>query len=91
MAVEKKYEKITNQDFPAGESIKIASKIIIPFSEFGKNKKCLDIYDGSEKISFNERDPEYKIIFKNEFADNDLIEFHKHLIKINYLLTKLSD
>ncbi|MFW9828026.1 MAG: hypothetical protein ACFFEY_10560 [Candidatus Thorarchaeota archaeon] len=91
MAVEKKFEKMTNLDFPAGESINVASSIIIPFSEFGENKKCLDIYDGSEKISFNKRDPEYKTIFKNEFAGNDLFEFHKHLIKINYLLTKLSD
>jgi hypothetical protein len=91
MAVEKKFEKITNLDFPAGESINIARSIIIPFSEFGENKKCLDIYDGSEKISFNNRDPDYKRILKYEFADKDLFEFHKHLIKINYLLTKLSD
>ncbi|MFX1391058.1 MAG: hypothetical protein ACFE9Z_13420 [Promethearchaeota archaeon] len=65
--------------------------IVIPFSKVGENKKSLDIYNGSEKIPFNERVPAYKDIFKNEFADNDLFEIHQHLIKINYLLTRLSD
>ncbi len=43
------------------------SKIVIPFSLLFKNYKSYDIYSGTEKIPFNERDPEYKMILKQEF------------------------
>ena len=45
------------------------SSIIIPFSKIFKNKKQSDIYSGDEKIRFNERDPEYKTILRQEFAN----------------------
>ena len=45
------------------------SRIIIPFSKMFKSYKPTDIYSGSEKIPFKERDPEFKIILIQEFAD----------------------
>ncbi|MFW9822595.1 MAG: hypothetical protein ACFFE4_06655 [Candidatus Thorarchaeota archaeon] len=39
---------------------------VIPFSLFFP-KKHNDIYDGSENIPFNKRDPLYQIIFLQEF------------------------
>ena len=51
------------------------STIIIPFSKVFKNKRQLDIYSGNEKIPFKERDPEYKIILRQEFANNFNFEF----------------
>jgi len=45
------------------------SSIIIPFSKVFKIKKKLDIYSGNEKIPFKERDPEYKLIFRQEFTN----------------------
>jgi len=42
-------------------------RIIIPFSLFFlKNERF--IYDGSERIPFNERDPLYKTILLQEFS-----------------------
>jgi hypothetical protein len=43
------------------------SDIIIPFSEFFKNKATADIYCGSELIPFEKRDSEYKNLLKSEF------------------------
>ncbi|MFX1379918.1 MAG: hypothetical protein ACFFA4_12585 [Promethearchaeota archaeon] len=67
------------------------AEIVIPFSEFGESKKDQDLYEGTEKMPFSERDPQYKEILKDEFALGDLFEMYQHLIKINYILTKLSD
>jgi len=44
-------------------------RIIIPFSLFFlKNERF--IYDGSERIPFNERDPLYKTILLQEFSSS---------------------
>ncbi len=45
------------------------SHIIIPFSQICKTYKLIDIYSGNETIPFNERDPEYKMILRQEFAN----------------------
>ena len=51
------------------------SNIIIPFSKVFKNKTKLDIYSGKEKIPFVERDPDFKKILRQEFANNIYAEF----------------
>ena len=51
------------------------SKVIIPFSKIIGISKPIDIYSGNELIPFKERDPEYKIILRQEFARNFSIEF----------------
>jgi len=43
------------------------SEIVIPFSRLFKNYRSSDIYSGREKIPFKERDPEYKMILRQEF------------------------
>jgi hypothetical protein len=43
------------------------SELIIPFSRLFKSFKPSDIYLGTEKIPFQERDPEYKMILRQEF------------------------
>ncbi|MFX0106440.1 MAG: hypothetical protein ACFE75_13270 [Candidatus Hodarchaeota archaeon] len=48
------------------------SKIVIPFSKMFGSYKSTDIYKGTERIPFKERDPEYKMILRQEFAN---IEF----------------
>jgi len=47
----------------------ILSKIIVPFSEFTKKICALDVYSGGENIHFENRDPLYKSIMKQEFTD----------------------
>jgi len=89
-SIGKKYSIILNKDTSGIEPINFAD-IIIPFSEFGELKSSSDIYEGSEKIPFRKRNSLYQTILKNEFADSDLCEIHQNLIKINYLITKLSD
>jgi hypothetical protein len=89
-SIGKKYSSSNKQAISKTEPI-IFPEIIIPFSEFGKSKNNPDLYDSSEKIPFNRKDPIFQAIFKNEFAEGDLYEVHHHLIKINYLITKLSD
>lgn len=44
------------------------SQIVIPFSKVFKAYKPIDVYSGKEKIPFNERDPEYRMILRQEFA-----------------------
>ena len=44
------------------------SEIVIPFSKLIGNHIPLDVYSGSEKIPFKERDPEYKMILRQEFS-----------------------
>ncbi|MFX0024547.1 MAG: hypothetical protein ACFE9S_19690 [Candidatus Hermodarchaeota archaeon] len=43
------------------------SELLIPFSRFFKAYNHSDIYSGTEKIPFQERDPEYKMILSQEF------------------------
>ena len=45
------------------------SKVVIPFSKMFQSYKPIDIYSGNEKIPFRERDPEYKVILRQEFSD----------------------
>lgn len=47
----------------------VLSKIVIPFSEVLKSSDIPDIYFGYEKIPFKNRDPLYKSIMSQEFAD----------------------
>ncbi|NVM16992.1 MAG: hypothetical protein HWN80_04700 [Candidatus Lokiarchaeota archaeon] len=47
----------------------VLNKIIIPFSEVLKASSVPDIYFGYEKIPFEKRDPFYKSIMRQEFAD----------------------
>ena len=43
------------------------SGAVMPFEESNKFKETQYIYNGDEKIPFNERDREYQQIFKEEF------------------------
>ncbi|MHA1913840.1 MAG: hypothetical protein ACW986_06305 [Promethearchaeota archaeon] len=45
------------------------SRVIIPFSKIFKSFKPADIYSGTEKIPFKERDPEFKMILRQEFSE----------------------
>ena len=47
----------------------ILSKILVPFSKFEKVSSDPDLYSGSEKIPFEARDPLYKSIMRQEFAN----------------------
>ena len=47
----------------------LLSRIIIPFSEVLKASNAPDIYFGCEKIPFEKRNPTYKSIMRQEFAD----------------------
>ncbi len=48
----------------------VLSKIIIPFSEVLGTSNMPDVYAGYEKIPFERRDPLYKTIMRQEFADS---------------------
>ena len=48
----------------------VLSKIIIPFSEVLGTSNMPDVYVGYEKIPFERRDPLYKTIMRQEFADS---------------------
>jgi len=45
------------------------SRIITPFSKVFSSYKPIDIYSGTERIPFKERDPKFKMIFRQEFSD----------------------
>ncbi len=45
------------------------SKAVIPFSKIIGSSKPIDIYSGNEIIPFKERDPDYKMIFRQEFSN----------------------
>lgn len=45
------------------------SQLIIPFSKVFKSYKPKDIYSGNEEIAFKERDLEYRMLLKQEFAN----------------------
>jgi len=47
----------------------LLSKIIIPFADILKSSKAPDIYFGYEKIPFEKRNPTYKSIMRQEFAN----------------------
>jgi hypothetical protein len=44
------------------------SEAVVPFSNIGEKNESKYIYDGHEKIPFNERDSTYKKIFYHEFV-----------------------
>ena len=45
------------------------SKLIIPFSKIFKPYESADIYSGTEKIPFKEKEKEYRMILRQEFAN----------------------
>jgi len=47
----------------------ILSKIVVPFSEIAKELGAPDLYSGCENIPFENRDPLYKSVIRQEFAD----------------------
>ena len=53
----------------SSESENDFSRAIIPFSKFFKSYKPMDIYSGTEKIPFKEREPEFRIILRQEFSN----------------------
>lgn len=55
------YEEISETDTDI-------SQLVIPFSKIFNSHRPIDIYSGTEKIPFKKRDPEYKIILKQEFS-----------------------
>jgi len=57
------------------EKLNDLSKAVIPFSKIVGSSKSIDIYSGNEHIPFKERDPEYKIILRQEFANNFTFKF----------------
>jgi len=65
--VKKKIQVSTKVQISKKRPINI-KKLAIPFSEFIGHVKPLYIYSGEEKVLFNNRHPEYQIIFKNEFS-----------------------
>ena len=66
--ISKKFESTIIQEIPKEGPINFGN-ITIPFSEFGGSKKISDIYEGSEKIPFRERDQAYQTIIENEFTE----------------------
>ena len=47
----------------------ILSKIVVPFSVIVKELGAPDLYTGCENIPFENRDPLYKSVIRQEFAD----------------------
>lgn len=47
----------------------ILSKVILPFSKVMRASSVPDVYIGYEKIPFEKRDPAYKTLMRQEFAD----------------------
>jgi len=47
----------------------VLSKMLIPFSEVMGASSTPDVYSGHERIPFEQRDPTYKSIMKQEFYD----------------------
>jgi len=59
-------EKLLERDLEREVNL---SRIITPFSKIFSSYKPIDIYSGTERIPFKERDPEFKMIFRQEFSD----------------------
>ena len=59
------------------------SKIVIPFSRLFSKYESSDIYSGAEKIPFKERNPEYKMILRQEFANtlNGEFKIYRSVVK----------
>ena len=47
----------------------VLSKMVIPFSEALGVSSTPDVYSGDERIPFEQRDPVYKSMMKQEFYD----------------------
>ena len=47
----------------------ILSKIVVSFANFEKVSSAPDLYSGRENIPFEARDPLYKNVMRQEFAD----------------------
>ena len=56
------------------------SRVIIPFSRLFMKYDSSDIYSGTEKIPFKERDLEYKMILSQEFK-RSIKKLNAHLKK----------
>ena len=67
-SIDKDQTNLNGRDFNGQARVNF-KQIIIEFSSFGKSEKIAYIYYGNEKIPFRERHPIYKIIFRNEFAE----------------------
>jgi len=67
-SIEKDQTNLIGRDFNGRVRVNF-KQIIIEFSSFGKSEKIDYIYSGNEKIPFREKHPIYKIIFRNEFAE----------------------
>ena len=65
-----KYQEVLGKsnDIRSESQINI-SKAIIPFSKIIGSSKPIDVYSGNEIIPFKERDPEYKMILRQEFSN----------------------
>ncbi len=59
-------EKLLESDLEGEINI---SSIIIPFSKIFNSYRTVDIYSGTEKIPFKERDSEFKMILRQEFSE----------------------
>ncbi|TFG09040.1 MAG: hypothetical protein EU539_00580 [Promethearchaeota archaeon] len=57
-------------------------RLAIPFSSLIEKKSPPDIYDGTESIPFEKRDPLFKSIMRKEFS-NALKEFNKTILSLN--------
>ncbi len=82
--LEKKHPEIRENYFEGNteEEIEI-SQLIIPFSKLTRSYKVPDVYSGTEKIPFKERDPDYKMIFRQEFANflNDNFKIYRPVVR----------
>jgi len=80
-----KINKLFSEDFHKenSEGQFDISKIIIPFSRLFHKNETTDIYSGPEKIPFKARNPDYKMILKQEFINTIKVEFRvfKSVIK----------
>ncbi len=69
-ADKKNKQKLVIAETQGYDNIKIIlSKIIVPFSEIAKELSAPDVYSGCENIPFENRDPLYKSVMRQEFAD----------------------
>jgi hypothetical protein len=73
MAVDNIYKIVqeifdTSSELPTRNEI---SKAFIPFSKISPNQEDIYIYSGYERIRFCERDPEFQLIFLNEFLSTN--------------------
>jgi hypothetical protein len=65
-----KMGKIIHEDLEHLEGEVNISRIIIPFSKVFNSKKPIDIYSGTEKIPFGDRESEFKMILRQEFSES---------------------